>query len=321
MSLRILLVRHGLSSFNLEHRIQGRDDLSSLTEEGVKQALATGEALRDLTITAAYSSPLRRAHDTATALLAAQGGGLEPRLDDDLLEVDLAPWSGLLSSEVQERFPEAYRTWKQHREAPLSEIKRYPSLSTMAVDSLSAGAVFPGEAYIDDWLSSLKKQGLKSRTIKGMATDVRNALAAGLALDKPSLMACLNMAEEKGKSRVRIQGSIRSFWMFLKASDVIAVDWPVMPPVRRKIKGRQANFPYTAEELQRLLAKLRLGKDREVYRVCLIAAYTGCRINEVVSLKAQDVLLTKGKESIIIRESKTGAGVREIPIPARYLDF
>ena len=97
MSLRILLVRHGLSSFNLEHRIQGRDDLSSLTEAGVKQALATGEALRDLTLDAAYSSPLRRAHDTATTLLAAHGGGLEPQLDQDLLEVDLAPWSGMLS--------------------------------------------------------------------------------------------------------------------------------------------------------------------------------------------------------------------------------
>jgi len=116
VSLRILLVRHGLSSFNLEHRIQGRDDLSSLTDKGVKQALATGEALRDLPIHAAYSSPLRRAHDTATALLAAHGGGLEPRLDDDLREVDLAPWSGRLSSAVQERFPEAYRVWKQHPE-------------------------------------------------------------------------------------------------------------------------------------------------------------------------------------------------------------
>ena len=73
MSLRILLVRHGLSSFNLEHRIQGRDDLSSLTEEGLRQAEATGTALRDLTIDAAYSSPLRRAHDTAKALLAAHG--------------------------------------------------------------------------------------------------------------------------------------------------------------------------------------------------------------------------------------------------------
>ena len=116
MSLRILLVRHGLSSFNLEHRIQGRDDLSSLTEDGVKQALATGEALREITLNAAYSSPLRRAHDTATALLAAHGGGLEPQLNDDLLEVDLAPWSGLLSSEVRERFPEAHATWTHHPE-------------------------------------------------------------------------------------------------------------------------------------------------------------------------------------------------------------
>ena len=116
MALRILLVRHGLSSFNLEHRIQGRDDLSSLTEAGARQALATGEALRDLTLDAAYSSPLRRAHDTATALLAAQGGGLEPRLDDDLLEVDLAPWSGLLSTEVRERFPHDHRIWHHHPE-------------------------------------------------------------------------------------------------------------------------------------------------------------------------------------------------------------
>jgi probable phosphoglycerate mutase len=116
VSLRILLVRHGLSSFNLEHRIQGRDDLSSLTEAGVKQALATGEALRDLTLDAAYTSPLRRAHDTATTLLAAHGGGLEPQLDQDLLEVDLAPWSGMLSREVRERFPHDHRLWHHHPE-------------------------------------------------------------------------------------------------------------------------------------------------------------------------------------------------------------
>jgi probable phosphoglycerate mutase len=116
VSLRILLVRHGLSSFNLEHRIQGRDDLSSLTEEGLRQAEATGSALCDLAIDAAYSSPLRRAHDTAKALLAAQGGGLTAQLDDDLLEVDLAPWSGLLSTEVRERFPHEHRIWHHHPE-------------------------------------------------------------------------------------------------------------------------------------------------------------------------------------------------------------
>ena len=204
-------------------------------------------------------------------------------------------------------------------ESEALEVMPRPSISiNSAISNVSLASI---HTHIDPWIMSLGRQGLKPKTIKGMEQDVRKALDAGLALDKPSLMAYLNKAEEEGKSRVRIQGSIRSFWMFLKATDVIQVDWPVLPPVRRKIKGRQANIPYTAEELQRLLCNLRLGKDREVYRICLIAAYTGCRINEVVSLKAQDVLLTKGKESIIIRESKTGAGVREIPIPARYLDF
>jgi integrase len=124
-------------------------------------------------------------------------------------------------------------------------------------------------------------------------------------------MAYLNKAEEQGKSRVRIQGSIRSFWMFLKATDVIQADWPVLPPVRRKVKGRQANLPYSIDEVRNLLSNLRQGKDVDAYRACLIAAYTGCRINEVVSLKTQDVLLSKGKESIIIRESKKCSSTRQ----------
>jgi probable phosphoglycerate mutase len=113
--LRLLLVRHGLSSFNTERRIQGRDDLSSLTDEGQRQARLTGAALADLRLDAVYSSPLSRAANTAAQLLEAQGGGLSAEFDDDLLEVDLAPWCGLLGSEVKERFPEAYRLW---REAP-----------------------------------------------------------------------------------------------------------------------------------------------------------------------------------------------------------
>jgi len=113
--LRLLLVRHGLSSFNTERRIQGRDDLSSLTVEGHRQARLTGAALADLRLDAVYSSPLSRAAATAAGLLEAHSGGLSAQFDDDLLEVDLAPWCGLLGAEVKERFPEDYRLW---RDAP-----------------------------------------------------------------------------------------------------------------------------------------------------------------------------------------------------------
>jgi probable phosphoglycerate mutase len=110
--LRIVLVRHGLSSFNLERRIQGRDDLSSLTEEGVEQARQAGEALAGLPFAAVYSSPLRRARHTAEALLERQGKGLAAVFDDDLLEIDLAPWTGLRVDELRDRDPQGERLWR-----------------------------------------------------------------------------------------------------------------------------------------------------------------------------------------------------------------
>jgi len=113
--LRLVLVRHGLSSFNREHRIQGRDDLSSLTDDGAAQARAVGRSLAEVTIDAAYSSPLSRARDTATRILQEQHSPAALELHDDLLEIDLSPWTGLLRSELRERFPEQERLW---REAP-----------------------------------------------------------------------------------------------------------------------------------------------------------------------------------------------------------
>ena len=136
MTLRLVLVRHGLSSFNLEHRIQGRDDLSNLTEAGQDQARLTGQALREVRFDAAYSSPLRRARDTAAALLDVQGQGLSAALDERLFEIDLAPWSGLLRQEVKQRFPEEERTWRQapeQLELERSDGRRYnPLLELMA---------------------------------------------------------------------------------------------------------------------------------------------------------------------------------------------
>ena len=114
MPLRLLLVRHGLSSFNKERRIQGRDDLSNLSEEGHEQARALGRSLQDVSIQAVYSSPLQRAAATTASLLEPQGGQApDPVFDDGLLEVDLEPWSGQTIDELMQGSTEAYKIWKQ----------------------------------------------------------------------------------------------------------------------------------------------------------------------------------------------------------------
>ena len=144
MPLRLLLVRHGLSSFNKERRIQGRDDLSNLSEEGHEQARALGRSLQDVSIQAVYSSPLQRAAATTASLLETQGGQApDPVFDDGLLEVDLEPWSGQTIDELMQGSTEAYKIWKQRpMELELqrldgSSYKPLPELMEQAQDFIS----------------------------------------------------------------------------------------------------------------------------------------------------------------------------------------
>jgi len=61
MAIRLVLVRHGLSSFNAKGLIQGRTDDSLLTDEGYEQARKAGKALSKINFDKIYSSPLVRA--------------------------------------------------------------------------------------------------------------------------------------------------------------------------------------------------------------------------------------------------------------------
>ena len=103
----------GLSNFNKERRIQGRDDLS-ISAKGHEQARRLGQSLADVPLDAIYSSRLKRAASTTASLLEGRGAPApETVFDDGLLEVDLNPWSGLLIDQLTERFPEEYATWKR----------------------------------------------------------------------------------------------------------------------------------------------------------------------------------------------------------------
>ena len=68
MSIRLVLVRHGLSSFNEKGLVQGRTDNSYLTDKGYEQAFKSGKALSGINFDKIYSSPLVRAAETAKTI-------------------------------------------------------------------------------------------------------------------------------------------------------------------------------------------------------------------------------------------------------------
>lgn len=98
----IWLVRHGQTDWNLERRYQGHSD-TPLNITGIAQAELAAESLVGRDYAAIYSSDLRRARTTAEII--AQRLGMEVILDPRLREVNFGAWEGLISAEIQTRFP------------------------------------------------------------------------------------------------------------------------------------------------------------------------------------------------------------------------
>jgi len=70
---RLLLIRHGKTRFNSQLLMQGKSNIP-LSEEGFGQARALGKFLSGERIDRIYSSPLKRAFDTAQAISISQSG-------------------------------------------------------------------------------------------------------------------------------------------------------------------------------------------------------------------------------------------------------
>ncbi|HET6742501.1 MAG TPA: histidine phosphatase family protein [Kribbella sp.] len=100
--LTTYLGRHGQTEWNVAGRRQGRLD-SPLTPRGSDQARRNAQLLSAEGIDAVFSSPLGRAHRTATIIGTELGLGI--RLVDELAEIDHGLWSGLTAAEIDARWP------------------------------------------------------------------------------------------------------------------------------------------------------------------------------------------------------------------------
>lgn len=108
MATTIVLVRHGETDWNRERRFQGHEDVL-LNESGRAQVRALALELVRERFAIAYTSPLRRAAETAEILAAELG--VELRECGALKEIHVGSWSGLTVPEVEVRFPDGHRRW------------------------------------------------------------------------------------------------------------------------------------------------------------------------------------------------------------------
>jgi glucosyl-3-phosphoglycerate phosphatase len=110
---RVLLLRHGRTTYNAEARFQGQLDIA-LDEVGVGQAKRVADTLAlELAGEAVQivSSDLSRAAQTAYAVATRLALAVRP--EPRLREINAGEWEGLLRDEIIARWPDEYAAWRR----------------------------------------------------------------------------------------------------------------------------------------------------------------------------------------------------------------
>ncbi|MBU0708948.1 histidine phosphatase family protein [Patescibacteria group bacterium] len=170
---QIILVRHGEDEDNANAILNGHRD-NPLTEKGKLQARETGQRLKNQQIDIIYSSPLKRAYDTAVIIAKELKTGLKVNVHPKLIErnfgiltgkplLDIPLYSNdllitkevtyFLSAEGAEDFPTVLKRAKEF----VDELNtKHPGQTILVVTHGDAGRTIRAAYYGWDWRKSLK---------------------------------------------------------------------------------------------------------------------------------------------------------------------
>ena len=104
----LILARHGETAWNVEKVFRGRADVD-LDRVGLKQAELLGKYLSNWELEAIYSSPLRRALDTAN--MVARYQKVAVRVAEGLTDFDYGEWQSVPEQEVKKLYPALLNEW------------------------------------------------------------------------------------------------------------------------------------------------------------------------------------------------------------------
>jgi len=105
----VYLTRHALTEANRRRVRAGLTNIS-LVPEGHQQAVRLAARLRTAGIEHVWTSPLRRAVETADIIARALHVPITE--EPGLIEIDVGPWEGLGDDDVAKRFPDEYAVWR-----------------------------------------------------------------------------------------------------------------------------------------------------------------------------------------------------------------
>lgn len=154
----------------------------------------------------------------------------------------------------------------------------------------------------------------------------------GKPLDFDSVAAFLNTLEglsSKTKRQYLLAGSV--FWKWASKYDTkwreeykglaSPFDGHDLPQLRGRVAKEAKRKAFEREDIPMLYAAALAKRDSNLATLIKLAAYTGARIEELCQLKVDNIILVDGVSCFDIVDSKTVAGIRQVPIHPTLTDI
>ena len=147
MTTRVVLVRHGESTWNAQGRLQGQGG-AELSERGRRQADATAAYLCRAypDVTAAFGSDLDRAVETSAPWASASG--ITITRDPRWREIDVGTWSGLTWAEVEQADPQTLTAWRAGNDVRRGGGETFAELRSRTAEALGELATVGGTVLV-----------------------------------------------------------------------------------------------------------------------------------------------------------------------------
>ena len=100
--MKLYIIRHGETEWNVKRRFQGRSDIP-LNEEGRRLARITSDALKDVPFTRIYTSPLKRAYETAMIIKGERD--IPVMVEPRIIEIGFGEYEGLCCGKENYNIP------------------------------------------------------------------------------------------------------------------------------------------------------------------------------------------------------------------------
>lgn len=174
----------------------------------------------------------------------------------------------------------------------------------------ATGAVVGLADHLQEWLD---QSGVQPRTAAMRRTDVaRFAQRVPMVHDvtRKKVQLWIQLLSQQGYKPATIRKSLqalRGYWKWLQAHELApAIDPFAGLQLPKNGKDTAKRLPFTAADVRKLID----ASEGTLRDLIMLAAYTGCRIEELCSLKVKDV----HTDHFSITSGKTDAAIREVPI-------